>query len=102
MGFSLCVFGHGLRLLARYGPDPLFMSWGSQCRPYVDSQEQSYDFCCHDIFLVSELGCNVLQNKGNPPGGRTPTVIATFASFDQHVYGGRPPEGYLLIVSKVA
>ena len=23
MGFSLCVFGHGLRLLARYGPDPL-------------------------------------------------------------------------------
>ena len=70
--------------------------------PYVDSQEQSYDFCCHDIFLVAELGCNVLQNKGNPPGGRTPTVIATFASFDQHVYGGRPPEGYLLIVSKVA
>ena len=32
----------------------------------------------------------MLQNKGNPLRGRTPTVIATLASFDLHVNGGRP------------
>ena len=60
----------------------VFMSWETQpraaCMPHGQHTTLT---ACNDIFWQLVLNTiflfAMLQNKGNPPCGRTPTVIAT-------------------------